>query len=104
MIDARVFAPGDRVGLVDGGIGTMTPQNSGHATAVSLVEIALRRAFATAAYVRAQLPLALDPDSEPEPDIAVVAGSPRDYRDAHPSSALLVVEVADASLVFDRTI
>jgi Uma2 family endonuclease len=48
--------------------------------------------------------LALDPASEPEPDIAIVSGSPRDYRDAHPSTALLIVEVADASLAFDRTV
>ena len=34
----------------------------------------------------------------------MVAGSPRDYRDQHPASALLIVEVADASLTFDRTI
>jgi Uma2 family endonuclease len=53
--------------------------------------------------VRTLLPLALDAASEPEPDVAVVAGSPRDYRDAHPSTALLIVEVADASLLFDRT-
>ena len=36
--------------------------------------------------------------------MAVVAGSPRDYRDAHPSTALLIVEVADASLAFDRIV
>jgi Uma2 family endonuclease len=46
--------------------------------------------------------LALDERSEPEPDIAVVPGGPRDYRDAHPSHAVLVVEVADVSLAYDR--
>ena len=48
------------------------------------------------------MPLALDPDSEPKPDIAVVLGSPRDYRDAHPTSAELIVEVADSTLAYDR--
>ena len=52
--------------------------------------------------LRPQLPLAMDLYSAPEPDIAVVRGSPRDYRDAHPSSAVLVIEVADATLQQDR--
>ncbi len=48
------------------------------------------------------MPLVLGEDSAPEPDVALVAGSLRDYRDAHPRTALLVVEVADASLAHDR--
>ena len=40
--------------------------------------------------------------SEPEPDIAVVRGRIEDYRDAHPTSPVLVVEVADSSLARDR--
>jgi Uma2 family endonuclease len=103
MIEAGVLAPEDRVELVDGEIVTMTPQKSRHATAVRLAEIALRRAFDETYDVRTQLPLALGLESEPEPDVAVVAGSPRDYRDEHPSTALLIVEVADTSLTFDRT-
>jgi Uma2 family endonuclease len=103
MIDAGVLTPEDRVELIDGEIVTLTPQKSRHATAVSLAENALRQAFGALGHVRTQLPLALDPTSEPEPDVAVVTGSPRDYRDAHPSTALLIVEVADTSLVFDRT-
>jgi Uma2 family endonuclease len=39
---------------------------------------------------------------EPEPDVAIVAGTPRDYVNAHPSTAILVVEVADSSLRLDR--
>ncbi len=103
MIDAGVLTPEDHVELIDGEIVTVTPQKSRHATAVCLAETALRQAFGEHVNVRTQLPLALDPASEPEPDVAVVAGSPRDYRDAHPSTALLIVEVADASLLFDRT-
>ena len=48
------------------------------------------------------LPLALGEHSEPEPDIAVVAGEPEDYLAAHPATAALVVEVADSSLRLDR--
>ena len=103
MIDAGVLTPEDHVELIDGEIVTVTPRQSRHATAVRLAETALRQAFGEHVDVRTQLPLALDAASEPEPDVAVVSGSPRDYRDAHPSTALLVVEVADTSLLFDRT-
>ncbi len=103
MIDAGVFTTEDHVELINGEIVTMTPQKSRHATAVRLADDALRRAFGEGVDVRAQLPLALSIDSEPEPDVAVVTGSPRDYRDAHPTTALLVLEVSDATLSFDRT-
>ncbi len=102
MIARGIFAPGERVELVDGEIRNMTPQGSLHATAVSLAEDALRTLFASGFVVRSQLPLALDPRSEPEPDIAVVKGKPRDYRDAHPSTAILIVEIADTTLEYDR--
>jgi Uma2 family endonuclease len=52
-------------------------------------------------FVRKEEPLTLT-DSEPEPDIAVVAGSPEDYREAHPATAELVIEVAIATLGVDR--
>jgi len=102
MIAAGLFAPGEQVELIDGEILQVTPQGSFHATAIRLTEDALRAAFGSAFDVRAQLPLALDPASEPEPDVVVVPGSPRDYREAHPTAALLVVEIADATLVHDR--
>jgi Uma2 family endonuclease len=102
MIEAGIFAPGERVELIDGEIIEMSPQNSGHTTAVRLTEDALRAAFGAGFEVRTQMPLALDPYSEPEPDVAVVPGSPRDYRRAHPTTALLVVEVADSAFAYDR--
>lgn len=66
------------------------------------LERALSQALGVAFDIRAQLPLALESHSVPEPDIAVVRGHPRDYRDAHPQHAGLIVEVADASLAYDR--
>lgn len=103
-VAAGVFGPEARIELVDGALLAMTPQGSRHATAVRLVEDALRRVFGAGHDVRAQLPLALDDCSEPEPDIAVVEGHARDYRDAHPTGAALIVEVADDSLARDRTV
>lgn len=102
MIDAGIFEPTERAELIGGEIVVMTPQRSSHATGVRLAQETLRAAFGRGHDVRAQLPLALDPDSEPEPDVAVVSGSPRDYRYAHPTTALLVVEVSDTTLGLDR--
>jgi Uma2 family endonuclease len=64
----------------------------------------LRTVFGAGFMVRAQLPLALGQHSEPEPDVAVVLGTPDDYPDDHPNTAILVVEVSDSRLAYDRTI
>lgn len=103
MVEAGILGPEDRLELIEGEILTMSPQNSPHFTGVQLVSEALREAFRSSdVVVRVQGPLALGEDSEPEPDVAVVEGAPRDFRDAHPRTALLLVEVADTSLAFDR--
>jgi Uma2 family endonuclease len=102
LIDIGIFLPGDKVELLGGQLCVSEPQNSPHATAICLVEEALRRAFAGGWSVRVQLPIALDPESEPEPDLTVVSGGPRDYLADHPTRPVLVVEVADSSLALDR--
>ena len=66
------------------------------------VEAALRRAIGTRATLRTHLPLVLGRWSAPEPDVAVVEGTERDYDTAHPDTALLVVEISDTSLAQDR--
>lgn len=96
------FKPGERVELIDGLMILREPQGTPHTTATHLTELALSRAFGSGWSVRCQFPVALDDDSEPEPDIAVVPGGPRDYLQAHPSLPALVVEVAHASVAFDR--
>jgi Uma2 family endonuclease len=104
MVEAGILGPEDRVELIEGEILTMSPQKSPHATGVQLAGDVLQEVFGQGFVVRRQLPLALAADSEPEPDVAVVEGRPRDYRDAHPSTAILIVEVAETSLIYDRTI
>jgi Uma2 family endonuclease len=102
MIAVGVFGPGEHVELIDGEIVAMTPQGSPHATSVGLVQDSLGAVFGPDTHIRVQLPLALGVDSEPEPDIAVVAGRRREFRQAHPTSALLVVEVSETTLKYDR--
>jgi Uma2 family endonuclease len=103
LVEQGFFGGDERLELLDGLLLVKEPQSSTHMTAVRLVEDALRIGFGTGWDVRAQGPVALDRRSEPEPDVSVVRGSPRDYRDAHPSNPVLVVEVALASLRLDRT-
>ena len=103
MGTSGVLAPDARTELIDGEIIEMSPQSSYHAATVSLVQETLRSTFGERYTVRVQLPLVLSDTNEPEPDLAVVKGSPRDYVEAHPTEAVLVVEVADTSLDFDRS-
>lgn len=103
MIEAGILDEDDRVELIDGEIVTTSPVSPQRATGICLILEALRAVYLEGFLIRSRGPLALDPDSEPEPDIAVVVGKPRDYLKAHPTTALLVVEVADTSLSKDRT-
>ncbi len=93
-----------RIQLIEGQVVEMSPMKSSHASAVDLVAEALQHACGGAFYVRQQKPLALTDRSEPEPDVAVIAGSIRDYVEAHPTTALLVIEVSDSTLAFDQQV
>ena len=102
LIELGVFRPGEPLELLGGELTVGEPQGSAHYTAIGLVEDALRAAFGPGWLVRSQGPIALDEESEPEPDIAVTRGARRDYREQHPARPALIVEVADSSLAFDR--
>jgi Uma2 family endonuclease len=102
MAEAGLLREGRRTELVNGVLYDLTQQTPLHAAGVSLGARALRRVFGAGFEIRVRMPLTLDPDSMPEPDLAVVRGTARDYLDAHPTTALLVVEVAHTSLPFDR--
>lgn len=101
LVDLGAFE-GDPVELIGGQLIVAEPQNSPHATAVGAADDALRAVLPPGFLVRAQMPMALDDESAPEPDLAVVSGRRADYRHGHPTRAVLVLEVADSSLHFDR--
>ena len=103
-VEAGAFEPDARLELIDGDLHAMTPEGSRHATGMDLMAECLRRVFGAGFHVRIQHPVAADDYSEPEPDLAVVTGTIREYRDAHPTSAVLVVEVSNESLRYDRTV
>lgn len=91
-----------RVELLCGSLVDMAPQGPRHADVAERLAARLLRSLPASVRVRVHSPLALSEDSEPEPDIAVVPAG--DYRRAHPTLALLVVEIADASVLKDRGI
>ena len=102
--DAGIFTEGDRVELIDGEIRDMTPIGQPHAWIVNRLTRRLVMRLADRAYVSVQNPLRLDGHSEPLPDLVVARGGEDDYADRHPEAGdvLLVIEVADSSLRYDR--
>lgn len=102
LIDLGVFQPGDPIELIGGELLVAEPQGAPHYTSIQKTARALERAFGPSWNIRTQGPMGLDEESEPEPDVAVVPGDPEDYSTSHPSRAVLVVEVSESSLAFDR--
>jgi len=104
MAEAGLFRD-ERVELLDGEIITMSPKLTPHAFTVNRLMYALITKLGSQALVRVQDPIVLNNWSEPEPDLAVCQPDPDSYRQAHPRAdqVLLVIEVADSSLTYDRT-
>jgi len=104
MVKAGLLGPESRVELIDGEILEMSPQDPKHSQGYSRAERAIRSRLPEGLWLRTQQPLSLGQTSDPEPDLAVIRGSVDDpgRETAHPSSALLVVEISSTSLSFDR--
>jgi Uma2 family endonuclease len=103
MIESGILGENDRVELVDGWIVEMSPIGPPHAWCVSVIAALLHEQLPVGWIVRSQSPITTL-TSEPEPDIVVARGSFKDYRARHPGGddIGIVIEVADASLPFDR--
>ena len=104
MGEAGLFGDDARVELLDGEVIEMAPIGSAHSGCVIALTNFLVEAIGRRALISAQGPVRLDDRSEPQPDLAILA--PRDdaYRGsrATPEEILLLIEVADNSLLFDR--
>ena len=92
----------ERVELLHGVLVGMSPNNPGHVSPIDRLNMILAPALLGKAIVRVQSPLSAHDESEPEPDVAIVALG--DYRKQHPAAALLVIEVALSSLNKDRNV
>jgi len=102
MVAAGVFEEDERLELLEGVIVQMSPQSPRHAIVITRLCDPQFAAVGPDSLVRAQLPLTLEPNSEPEPDVAIVRRAEGGDRHRHPSSALAVFEVASDSLRKDR--
>jgi Uma2 family endonuclease len=104
MIEAGILTPIDRVELINGGIVCMPPQGLPHSSTTLRSDEYLKQKFGQRASVRVQLPITLL-TSEPEPDLAIVRRRSDFYAAAHPQpeDILLIIEVSDTTLDFDRT-
>jgi len=103
MIQAGIFTDDNRVELLEGLLVQKMSKNPPHRVSTNLVSESLRNVVPTGWYVDSQEPITTE-TSEPEPDVAIIRGSTRDYTDRHPGpgDVALVVEVADASIELDQ--
>lgn len=106
MIEAGILTERDYVELIHGEIVEMSPKGSKHAACISKIADWLLPTVAGNVQVRTQDPIVIADHSEPEPDIVLVKNSDDFYAKGHPTPAdiILIVEVADSSLAYDREI
>jgi Uma2 family endonuclease len=104
MGEVGILAPDDRVELIDGAIIDMAPIGSPHVSAVLHLDRLFQEAAKDKAFVLVQSPIALGDHTAPQPDLALLRPRADYYRSslAGPGDVLLIVEVAQSSLQFDR--
>ena len=106
MGEAGIFRQDARLELIEGEIIEMSPIGSPHAACVNFLSRLLNRLFGDSYIVATQNPVRLNDISEPQPDVALLRWRDDFYRGAHPTpeDVLLVVEVADTTVVKDKTL
>jgi len=104
--EARVLRPNDRVELIAGEMIEMAPIGTRHLAKVNRLSRILSLAVGKDAIVSTQNPIALPPHDEPQPDIALLKPRADDYEKLLPAAkdVLLIVEVADSTLDYDRDV
>ena len=105
MAEVGILGERDRVELIEGEIIEMSPIGRHHKAFVYNLTRLLVLALGERATVSVQSPIPLSEDTEPEPDLTVLRRRDVSYkeREAGAEDALLVIEVAETSLRYDRT-
>src|SRR5947207_500622 len=106
MGETGVLATDARLELIEGEIVEMSPIGSRHAACVERVSARLHEILRRRLLVRTQNPIVLDDFSEPQPDVTVLRLRGDFYENAHPrpQDILLVIEVSDTTVTFDRSV
>lgn len=104
MTESGILTEDDAVELIHGQIVEMSPENTPHrATIIKVTRVLVESLDADTYAVQTQSTLPLDDRNAPEPDLAVLRGTPDDLMQGELPAAL-VIEVADTSLERDRTV
>ena len=106
MIEKGIFGEDERVELIEGELAIMSPIGSEHMGIVNQLAEVLIRQLKRRALVGVQGPIHLDEHSEPQPDLILLTPRQDFYKRSlpRPADVLLVIEVADSSLAYDRTV
>ncbi len=106
MGEAGILDRAQRTELIEGRIIEMTPIGSRHADRVNRIARHFAKILPDEVVISIQNPVRLDDHSEPEPDIALLRPREKPYSEAHPGpqDVLLIIEVADSSLAYDRDV
>jgi Uma2 family endonuclease len=104
MLEAGILSEDDRVELIRGEIRNMSPKGIKHSSSNDRANRYFAKLLGERAMIRIQNPIHLDDYSEAEPDVvlAILAEDEYDYHHPTPEEILVVLEVADSSLFFDR--
>ncbi len=106
MAEVGILSEDDRVELIEGEVIEVTPIGGRHAACVDRLNRLLNRRIGDAAIVRVQNPVRLSKYSEPEPDVALLRPREDFYAQGHPTpeDVLLIIEVSETSLDYDRNV
>ncbi|WP_427161180.1 Uma2 family endonuclease [Aliinostoc sp. HNIBRCY26] len=106
LIELGFLHEDDHIQLINGELIQMVSKGTAHETCLRKLLKELPKVIGDRATLQSQAPITLPPNSEPEPDFAIVQNRLDDYFSAHPSPAdvLLVMEVADSSLSYDQDV
>lgn len=115
LTESGVLREGSPIELIEGVIvrkdrrdeeGSLMNHGPQHASTLTrLFQLLDRQTEKISYHVRSQIPVTLSSHTEPEPDLAIVAGNPKDFFDRHPgpTELLAVIEIAYSSRNYDQT-
>ncbi|NJN02408.1 MAG: Uma2 family endonuclease [Leptolyngbyaceae cyanobacterium SL_1_1] len=106
LADLDFLQASDRIELIRGELMQMAAKGTAHEVCLTRLLRELPKCLGDDFTLRCQSPITLPPDSEPEPDFAIVQNRADDYLDHHPYSAdiLLLIEISDSSITYDREV
>jgi Uma2 family endonuclease len=106
MIETGIIHEGEHIELISGQLIEMAAKGTRHTVATTKMMQELLMLMYRQATIRCQDPIALSDRSEPEPDIVIARLRADDYVNSHPTppDIILVIEVADSTLEFDRQV